>query len=271
MPELPEVETTLRGIFPHIHQQTITHTIIRQRQLRWRIPSHLQKTLHNQKIIGAERRAKYLLLKTSAGTLIIHLGMSGHLRVLDKDVPPRKHDHVDIQFSNHKILRFNDPRRFGAILWTNKNPHHHALLKHLGVEPLSADFSAHYLMTRAKNRKLPIKSFLMDGKIVTGVGNIYAAEALFAARISPLAAANSVALEGLLKLVHAVKHILQDAIHRGGTTLKDFLHSDGKPGYFSHELKVYGRAGLPCIICGEKLKAVQIGQRNTVYCEQCQE
>lgn len=270
MPELPEVETTLRGIFPHLDQQTITKTIIRKRQLRWRIPSHLEKTLQGQKIIGAERRAKYLLLKTSAGTLIIHLGMSGHLRILGEDSPSGKHDHVDIQFSNHKILRFNDPRRFGAVLWTKENPHEHALLKHLGVEPLSSEFSGEYLRTRAQNRKLPIKSFLMDGKIVTGVGNIYAAEALFEAGISPLASAKSISVERLEILAQVVKRILQDAIKRGGTTLKDFLHSDGKPGYFSHELKVYGRAGLPCVVCGTALKAMQIGQRNTIYCETCQ-
>jgi formamidopyrimidine-DNA glycosylase len=270
MPELPEVETTLRGILPHIQHQKMIEIVVRQHQLRWPIPSQLQNILSGKKILAAERRAKYLLLKIDTGTLIIHLGMSGHLRILNEFTLPRKHDHVDILFGNNKILRFNDPRRFGAILWTHKNPQQHVLLKHLGVEPLTKEFSGKYLWSRAQKRNVPIKSFIMDNKVVVGIGNIYAAEALFETGIFPGAAAKSISAEQFDRLAKSVKGILKNAIKRGGTTLKDFLKSDGKPGYFSHELKVYGRTGLPCVHCHTPLKSMKIGQRNTVYCEACQ-
>lgn len=270
MPELPEVETTLRGILPHIEKQTITNVVVRQYQLRWPIPSNLSHILIDKMIVHAERRAKYLLLKTDRGTLIIHLGMSGHLRILNSHQPPNKHDHVDIVFQNNKTLRFTDPRRFGSFLWVEGDPDKHIMLKHLGIEPLTKNFTGHYLWQRAQGRIIPIKSLLMDNKIVTGIGNIYATEALFAAQIHPSTPANSLSVERLEKLVRSSKQILRQAIKRGGTTLKDFINSDGKPGYFSNQLKVYGRAGLPCLICHTTLQIMQIGQRSTVYCNHCQ-
>lgn len=270
MPELPEVETTLRGILPHITQQTIAKVIIRNHRLRWPIPSNMQRLLLGQSIVKAERRAKYLLLTTQTGTIIIHLGMSGSLRILIESQPPKKHDHIDIVFNNQNILRYTDPRRFGAFLWVEGDPHQHILLRNCGVEPLSNHFTGKYLHLRAKSRIVPIKAFLMDNKIVTGIGNIYATEALFAAAIHPDTPVKSVKLEQMQVLTKAVKKILKHAIKRGGTTLKDFINSDGKPGYFVNELKVYGRAGLPCVICGKTLQSMKIGQRSTVYCQRCQ-
>jgi formamidopyrimidine-DNA glycosylase len=270
MPELPEVETTLRVICPHIKLQPIVKVIVRQPRLRWPVLANIPQILTGKMITDVERRAKYLLLRTDAGTIIIHLGMSGHLRILTKEEPPKKHDHIDVVFHPHTILRFNDPRRFGAFLWVTGNPDDHALLKNLGVEPLTKNFSGKYLLSQAQGRKVPIKSFLMDNKIVTGIGNIYAAEALFAAGIYPKASAQSLSLEQWDRLAKSIKRILQQAIKRGGTTLKDFVNSDGKPGYFSNQLQVYGRAGLPCIICHTPLQPIQIGQRSTVYCKRCQ-
>lgn len=271
MPELPEVETTLRGILPHIKKQKITNVAIRHTHLRWPIPSHIKATIIGKSVLEIERRGKYLLFKFSNGTMIIHLGMSGHLRILATDLPPTKHDHVDICFANHKMLRFNDPRRFGALLWVDGDPLIHPLLKHLGVEPLSAQFSARYLLGKAQSRSTAIKTFLMDHHVVTGVGNIYATEALFAAGIHPTSMAKSIDLNQLKKLVIAVKKILREAIKQGGTTLKDFMKSDGKPGYFSNHLNVYGRAGLPCYRCRHPLKQIRQSQRGTVYCENCQQ
>lgn len=270
MPELPEVETTLRGILPHIEKQAIAKVIVRQHSLRWPIPSNLPHILVNKKFIKCERRGKYLLLKTSDGCLIIHLGMSGHLRILTDNKLPNKHDHVDIVFQSKTILRYNDPRRFGAILWVEGDPQHHPLLKHLGPEPLTKDFSGSYLWKRAQGRSVPIKSLLMENKIVTGIGNIYATEALFEAGIHPMAPAKSLSIACLEKLVKHSKHILRRAIKRGGTTLKDFINSNGKPGYFSSQLKVYGRSGMPCVTCETVLELMQIGQRSTVFCSVCQ-
>jgi formamidopyrimidine-DNA glycosylase len=270
MPELPEVETTLRGISPHIEKQTIAKTVVRERRFRWPIPSNMPQILLGKMIVNVERRAKYLLLTTHEGTIIIHLGMSGHLRILVNDHPPNKHDHVDIVFHNKKILRFTDPRRFGAFLWVEGDPHGHSLLKHLGIEPLTRGFTGRYLWLRAQGRIVPIKSFLMDNKIVNGIGNIYATEALFEAGIHPSIPANSLSVDRLECLVKSSKQILRLAIKRGGTTLKDFINSNGKPGYFSSQLKVYGRAGLPCVICHATLQLMQIGQRSTVYCKRCQ-
>lgn len=270
MPELPEVETTCRGIEPHILNQIITDVVVRHPRLRWPIPKNLQTILVGEKILEINRRAKYILLQTKKGTLILHLGMSGHLRIVTKTTPVKKHDHVDIEFKNNKILRFNDPRRFGAVLWTNDSPLQHDLLKDLGVEPLTTDFSAKYLQEKARNRSVPIKSFIMDNKIVTGVGNIYATEALFVAKLHPLLPAKEVSLEALKKLVSAIKSILKTAIKNGGTTLKDFANSEGKPGYFSNHLQVYGRADEACFECGTQIEAVKIGQRTTSFCSHCQ-
>ena len=270
MPELPEVETTLRGVAPYITQQTIAKVVVRQYQLRWPILPNIQQILTGKTIVDSGRRGKYLLLKTSQGAIIIHLGMSGNLRILTKAVAANKHDHVDIVFHNKAILRFTDPRRFGAFLWAEGDPCDHALLKNLGVEPLTRQFSGQYLASLARGKIVSIKSFIMDSKIVTGVGNIYAAEALFAAGIHPQSPAGSISINHLEKLVKAIKKILQHAIKRGGTSLKDFLNSEGKPGYFSNQLKVYGREGLPCVGCGQLLQLMRIGQRSTVYCGDCQ-
>jgi formamidopyrimidine-DNA glycosylase len=270
MPELPEVETTLRGIKSSVLNQTITHVIVRHRGLRWPIPTGLEKTLQNQTVRQLSRRGKYLLLTFDHGTLILHLGMSGRLRILSDAIPPQKHDHVDIHFSNKKYLRYTDPRRFGAILWTDEPINNHPLLVKLGPEPLLNAFDADYLFKKSRHKKVSIKSFIMTNEIVVGVGNIYATESLFQARIHPNKPAGEVALADYKKLVTAIKKILRQAIEKGGTTLKDFTQSDGKPGYFSIQLKVYGNAGKPCPRCKTTLSTCRIGQRASVYCEKCQ-
>lgn len=270
MPELPEVETTLRGIAPYIQHQIITDVIVRKHQLRWPIPTNIKQLLVGQSILDLQRRGKYLLLQTEQHIVIIHLGMSGVLRIFTSEPPKAdKHDHVDILFNNNTILRFTDPRRFGALLLMHKNSEH-TLLKNLGVEPLSKNFNAKYLWSKARNKKVSIKSFLMNHHIVTGIGNIYATEALFAAKIDPTIPAKSLTFIQIKVLVKHIKKILQKAIKRGGTTLKDFLNSNGKPGYFSNHLKVYGREGLPCVICNTTIQTKKIGQRTTAYCKRCQ-
>ncbi len=271
MPELPEVETSRRGIEPHILKQTVSEVIIRQKQLRWPIPATLKKQLIKQQIQQVERRGKYILLRTGAGTVILHLGMSGSLRITDKNTPAEKHDHLDICFKHKKILRLRDPRRFGSVLWTKADPLKHRLLIKLGPEPLSTDFNAEYLYSASRNRKIAIKTLLMNSHIVVGVGNIYASESLFQAGINPKCTAHKISMARYQKLVTAVKNILQLAIKQGGTTLKDFTHEDGKPGYFQQTLAVYGRAGEPCIQCGNNIKQFTQAQRSTFYCSQCQQ
>jgi len=270
MPELPEVETTLRGIKPHVQDRTVIKVTVRHHQLRWPIPRDLNQCLLGARVEDITRRAKYLLFHTTSGTLLIHLGMSGHLHLLTGYIRPKKHDHVDIELDNHQIIRFTDPRRFGAILWTIESPEHHSILKNLGVEPLDRNFSAHYLWESAQHRKVPIKSLIMDNKVVVGIGNIYAAESLFLARINPNQPAYAVSKEQCVDLVRVIKRVLRKAIQQGGTSLKDFLNSEGKPGYFSQYLQVYGRQRLPCYSCGTCLSSVKIGQRSTVYCPNCQ-
>jgi len=270
MPELPEVETVMRGLVPHLEGAIIDDVIIRCPQLRWPIPRDLKNSLSTQKIIKISRRGKYLLIHVTTGTLIIHLGMSGSLRVLTQMTPPKPHDHMDLVFSNHMLLRYNDPRRFGAILWTEEDPLQHALLKTMGIEPLDADFTGQYLKLLALKRHTPIKSFIMNSKVVVGIGNIYAAEALFLAGIHPLTPTNLLSTQQCDQLVKSIKTILNDAISEGGTTLKDFVNSEGKPGYFSQKLNVYGRAGLPCMVCHSPLQSMKLGQRSTVFCETCQ-
>ncbi len=270
MPELPEVETTLRGLKPYLEQQVVSKVVIRQHQLRWPIPRTLRKTLTQQKLQHITRRAKYLLFAFEHGTAIVHLGMSGSLRLLTQPTPLQKHQHFDIEFANQMILRFTDPRRFGALLWTAQPIHHHTLFKHLGPEPLDKTFGSQYLAQQAHGRKTPIKTFIMDQKIVVGVGNIYANEALFSAGIHPLTPAGKVSLAGYQQLVRAIKSTLRVAIKQGGTTLKNFISSDGKPGYFSQQLQVYGRDNLPCYHCQTLLQSVRLGQRSTVFCAQCQ-
>ncbi|MET0104227.1 MAG: bifunctional DNA-formamidopyrimidine glycosylase/DNA-(apurinic or apyrimidinic site) lyase [Sedimenticola sp.] len=269
MPELPEVETTRRGIEPHILGKRITGVIIRQPRLRWPIPRTLQRTLKGETITRVERRAKYLLLVTAKGHLIMHLGMSGSLRVLPPDTPPGPHDHFDLVFEDC-CLRLRDPRRFGAVLWTREDPMAHELIAHLGPEPLSDDFNGDYLHALATRRKVAVKNFIMDGKVVVGVGNIYASESLFMSGIHPQRAANRISRARYETLAKNIKAVLSAAIAQGGTTLRDFQREDGKPGYFSQELRVYGRNGEPCPNCGKPVSQRTIGQRSSYFCNHCQ-
>lgn len=270
MPELPEVETTRRGIQPYVEGQSIDKMVVRHRGLRWPIPEQLEDIVKGQAIRHVERRAKYLLLRCDSGTLIIHLGMSGRLRVLDNDADIGKHDHVDIYISNGHVVRFTDPRRFGAVLWTEADTDTHQLIAHLGPEPLSDDFNAEYLHSKAKGRTSNIKSFIMNGEIVVGVGNIYANEALFLAGIHPATAAGKISKVKTSKLIDAIKLVLEKALLAGGTTLRDFRNSDGKPGYFAQELNVYGREHQPCLTCQFPISCIRQAQRATYFCKQCQ-
>jgi formamidopyrimidine-DNA glycosylase len=270
LPELPEVETTLRGISPIMSGSTVRDVIVRQNKLRWPVPSSLAKQLPGHPINSIKRRAKYLLLNSKPGTIIIHLGMSGSLRFVDKGMPAGKHDHVDIVMDNGISLRYTDPRRFGCILFEQEDINNHPLLASLGPEPLSVEFNDEYLYALSRGRSVPIKTFIMDGKVVVGVGNIYANEALFMAGINPKSKAGKISLPRYTRLVKAIKKVLADAIKRGGTTLRDFTNSEGKPGYFSQELQVYGRQGEPCVNCSKALKEIRQAQRSTVYCANCQ-
>ena len=274
MPELPEVETTRAGLAPHVEGRRVRTVILRRPDLRWPIPPEVVEQLPGQRIDAVRRRAKYLLLDTAAGSALLHLGMSGSLRVLPAGTPLRAHDHVDIALEHSgsdpgRVLRFNDPRRFGCLLWQAAGEIH-PLLRGLGPEPLSDDFDGDYLFARSRGRSAPVKTFLMDQRIVVGVGNIYAAEALHAAGIAPLRAAGRVSRERYRLLADAVRRILSYAIDRGGTTLRDFLAPDGAPGYFVQELSAYGRGGEPCPRCGRPLRQASIGQRATVWCGHCQ-
>jgi len=269
MPELPEVETCRRGLSPHIEGKTITSVCVRQRRLRWPIPASFEQAVVGQKIVRIERRAKYLVFHCTEGSLLIHLGMSGYLRWLDYTPPAAKHDHVDFIVDGH-CLRYSDPRRFGSILWSDQPIFEHRLLKSLGPEPLSAEFNADYIYQRTRNKKVSIKVWLMDQKNVVGVGNIYAQEALFLAGVSPKLVANLLDKPAAKKIAEEVKSVLKQAIRQGGTTLKDFINSEGKPGYFQQQLAVYGRTGLPCIRCKAPLLAEKMAMRNTVWCPSCQ-
>jgi formamidopyrimidine-DNA glycosylase len=269
MPELPEVETTRRGIEPHLLTRRITAAILRRPDLRWPIPTEIRDELPGQRIRAVERRAKYLLLQAETGSAILHLGMSGSLRILAPGVPLRAHDHVDLELDDGRVLRFNDPRRFGALLWQAQGEVH-PLLAGLGPEPLSPDFSGEHLFRLSRERRAAVKTFLMDQVVVVGVGNIYAAESLFRAGIDPRRAAGKISLERYRALADAVREILAYAIVRGGTTLRDFIAPDGAPGYFEQELLVYGREGENCKLCGTALKHMSLGQRATVWCPRCQ-
>ncbi len=270
MPELPEVETTCRGIAPHIEGRSVQCVIVRQPKLRWPVPDTLSDLLSGQTIQKVTRRAKYILIKTSNGTVLIHLGMSGSLRIMTADQEPKKHDHIDFILNENVVLRFNDQRRFGAVLWTNEPIAEHTLLKELGPEPLLEEFTGQLLYTVSRNKKVPVKTFIMDSHVVVGVGNIYANEALFMAGVLPLQPAGTLILEQYEKLVECIKVILHHAITQGGTTLRDFVNEDGKPGYFKQQLKVYGRKGLPCVNCQSLLIEVRLANRSTVFCQTCQ-
>jgi formamidopyrimidine-DNA glycosylase len=270
MPELPEVETTCRGIAPHVTGQRITRVIVRERRLRHPIPRRFAATVTGQRISEVGRRGKYLLLACDAGTLIIHLGMSGTLRLVPAAKPAEKHDHVDLQLDNGMALRLRDPRRFGLMVWTAEDPLRHPLLSALGPEPLTAVFSAAYLFKRSRGRSVAIKQFIMDAKIVVGVGNIYANEALFMAGIHPLRAAGEVTAAEYVLLAKAIKRVLRKAIVAGGTTLRDYVGGDGRSGYFAQRLLVYGRGGQPCPRCSHEIEMLRLGQRATYFCPRCQ-
>jgi formamidopyrimidine-DNA glycosylase len=269
MPELPEVETTLRGIEPYLLNQRVERVIVRDPRLRWPVPADVSKA-EGQRFVALTRRGKYLLLNMEQGGLIIHLGMSGSLRILQDPLLPEKHDHVDIQLDTGVCLRFNDPRRFGAFLWVDGQMEAHELLRDLGPEPLTAEFTADYLYERSRDRKVAIKNFIMNGHIVVGVGNIYASESLFMAGIHPQRAAGRVSRLRYEGLVAAIRDVLSHAIRRGGTTLRDFVNSEGSPGYFAQELLVYDRAGGECFQCGGPIRQKVIGQRSSYFCPVCQ-
>lgn len=277
VPELPEVETTRSGIEPHVKGRCVTAVLVREPSLRWPVPDRLAQVITGQSILRVDRRAKYLLFRTRAGSMMMHLGMSGSLRVLPQRVSPHTHDHVDLHLDDGQMLRFTDPRRFGSIFWLDSSPgsddvgsDSHWLLDELGPEPLGDDFSGEYLYRTSRGRRVAIKIFLMNSHIVVGVGNIYANEALYAAGIRPDRHAGKISRLRYDILAGAVKDVLSAAIAAGGTTLRDFVREDGSPGYFRHDLKVYGRGSLPCPRCSLPLAEIRLGQRTTVFCRHCQ-
>jgi formamidopyrimidine-DNA glycosylase len=270
MPELPEVETTRRGIAPVLEGHRVRDLVVRERRLRWPVPKGLEKRLRGQIIRHVERRAKYLLLDTANGTAMVHLGMSGSMRIVESGAVPETHDHFDIVTDNGEIVRFNDPRRFGSLLWAGKSPDQHPLLAALGPEPLGTDFTGAYLWQSGRGRRVAIKQHIMNSKVVAGVGNIYASESLFRAGIHPARAAGRIAMPRMERLVQEIRAVLQDAISQGGTTLRDYRGGDGKPGYFKQKLLVYERGGQTCNQCGDLIKQTVQGQRATYYCSSCQ-
>ncbi|PLX81304.1 MAG: DNA-formamidopyrimidine glycosylase [Desulfuromonas sp.] len=269
MPELPEVETTLRGIKPHVAGQCLRGAVVRVQKLRWPVPPNLSELVAGQTVDDITRRGKYLLLHLTGQTLMLHLGMSGSLRIVPDEIPVGKHDHVDLLLDG-KRLRLTDPRKFGAVLLLDHDPYASPLLAGLGVEPLSAELTGDGLRSRARGRFVAIKNFIMDQKVVVGVGNIYASEALFRSGINPLRACNSLDSKEWNRLVGDIRHVLTEAIAAGGTTLQDFTGSDGRPGYFRQELRVYGREGEPCSRCGAAIVQEKIGQRSSFFCPDCQ-
>lgn len=269
MPELPEVETTCQEVRPYIVGQTVKRLIVRQKRLRWLIPSALAQ-IKGARIKAVKRRAKYILLMTTKGTVIIHLGMSGRLRILKEGVLNQKHDHVDLIFTNGLLLRYTDPRRFGAFLFTTQDPLQYPLLAKLGPEPFSKVLNAKYLFQSAQRKSITVKQFIMDQQIIVGVGNIYANEALFLAKVSPLRLANLLTVKEWQLLIKAIQKILKKAITKGGTTFQSFLSPKGKIGYFIQQLAVYGREKENCYQCATPLSAIRIAQRATVFCAFCQ-
>ena len=267
MPELPEVETTLRGIEPAIAGQVIRRIKVHQGSLRWPVNANLAQLVEGQTITHLSRRAKYLLMQLEHGSMLVHLGMSGSLRIVQANTQLRKHDHIEMQMSNGSTVRFHDPRRFGCWLWSEGA---HQQLAHLGPEPLSEDFNGHRLYQLSRKRKVAVKPFIMDNKIVVGVGNIYASEALFRSGIRPDRGAGNISLQRYIELAGHIKEVLAAAIVQGGTTLRDFVNGNGEPGYFQQTLAVYGRGDEPCIACAGRLKEIKLGQRSSVFCPRCQ-
>ena len=269
MPELPEVETTLRGILPHVEGRRIVDIIVRQPLLRWPVPDRITEAT-GQRVNTVRRRAKYLLLDTDLGSIVLHLGMSGSLTIQHTARPAGKHDHLDIVLDDNHCLRLNDPRRFGACLWQAIDETPLRLLQSLGPEPLSEAFSGELLYRLSRKRSIAVKNFIMNNAVVVGVGNIYANEALFRSGIDPCCSAGKISLSRYQALGGQIKNVLFEAIEQGGTTLRNFYGADGKPGYFRIHLKVYGRVGEPCEQCGTMIRSVRIGQRNSFYCPRCQ-
>ncbi len=270
MPELPEVETTRRGLLS-LTGQRIKSVQVRNPSLRWPVPKDLPEILPAQRFLELTRRAKYILVRCEQGTLLLHLGMSGRLCLLEAFTPPGKHDHIDITFENGAILRLRDPRRFGAVLWTTQAPEKHPLIASLGVEPLEPAFNGEYLHRELRTRSAPIKNAIMDNHVIVGVGNIYASESLFRARIHPKTPANKVNKARCEKLANEIKDTLAAAIEAGGSSLRDFFGADGNPGYFQQTYYAYGRVGQPCLVCGGEIKNIKLGQRSTFYCPKCQQ
>ena len=270
MPELPEVETTRRSLAPHLLGKRIAAVVVRDRRLRWPIPRDLSKKTVGCTVRSIERRGKYLLVDCGSGWMILHLGMSGSLRVLPRDTPAGKHDHFDLVMDSGMMARLTDPRRFGAVLWQARNPHAHPLLANLGPEPLGPDFCAAALHARLRGRRTAIKAAIMDSSIVVGVGNIYASESLFRAAINPKIASGRISLRRCERLVDAIRETLRAAILAGGSTLRDFVSADGNAGYFQQTYFVYSRDGKPCHVCGTAIKSLRQGQRATFYCPRCQ-
>ena len=270
MPELPEVETTRRSLAPHLQGRRIAAVVVRDRRLRWPIPRDLSRKAVGCTVRSIERRGKYLLVDCGSGWMILHLGMSGSLRVLPRETPAGKHDHFDLVLDSGMMARLTDPRRFGAVLWQARDPHSHPLLANLGPEPLGPDFNAAALHARLRGRSASIKTSIMDSRIVVGVGNIYASESLFRAAINPKIAAGKISLQRCGRLVAAIRETLAAAIEAGGSTLRDFVSADGNAGYFQQTYNVYSRDGQPCHVCGTAVKLLRQGQRATFYCPSCQ-
>ncbi len=270
MPELPEVEISRRGIEPHILNQTVIEVRIRHHRLRWPIPRKLPQYLEQQRVNKVSRRGKYLLLETSNGTLLIHLGMSGSLRICQPDTSFDKHDHFELLFSNNTVLRLRDPRKFGCVLWTDQPAQQHKLLSKLGPEPLSTDFNGEYLFSKSRKRSCSIKALIMNSQILVGVGNIYACESLYLAGINPKRKAGSISEQRYIRLADNIKQVLESSIKQGGTTLRDFSREDGQPGYFAQNLHVYGKTDSTCLQCNSVIKRFTQQARSTFYCSTCQ-
>jgi formamidopyrimidine-DNA glycosylase len=269
VPELPEVEITRRGIEPFVLGRTITGVAVRNPNLRQRVPRNIARLVVGQRVKRVLRRGKYLLLECDTGAILVHLGMSGSLRVIESRALPSEHDHLDLVFGE-SALRLRDPRRFGVVLWSRGDPSRHPLLARLGIEPLGEQFSAEYLHRVTRGREVGIKLLLMNANVVVGVGNIYANESLFRAGIHPRARAGRLSRARCGRLVEAVRETLLAAIAAGGSSLRDFVHSDGASGYFQQQYYVYDRAALPCRVCGTAIRVARQGQRSTFYCPSCQ-